>query len=146
LDDLLVELESPLSKRDEEFLFQIPTPKVGIGNENIEGTIKCFRKVTFTAPLDGLQGMNGLFFHFQLTNAREGEFDYRRQHDEKTWVHVPYFDELFRRISESGNPIASVIFGKSWLCILRPENEMPADIRRWAWEVLRDGFNIWPEK
>jgi hypothetical protein len=55
-------------------------------------------------------------------------------------VHVPYFDNLYSEIASSGHPLASVLFGKQWLIVLRPRSDLPADLQDWCWRVLRDGF------
>ncbi|MBE0541748.1 MAG: hypothetical protein IH623_10220 [Verrucomicrobia bacterium] len=55
-------------------------------------------------------------------------------------VHVPYFDGLYSEIAKSSHPMASILFGKNWLVVLRPRSDLPPDLQAWCWRVLRDGF------
>jgi hypothetical protein len=55
-------------------------------------------------------------------------------------VHVPYFDGLYAAIARSGHPMSSIVFSKSWIAVIRPRVDLPADMQSWCWSVLRDGF------
>jgi hypothetical protein len=55
-------------------------------------------------------------------------------------VHVPYFDGLYSAIAKSGHPMASIVFGKNWIVLIRPRVDLPADLQSWCSGVLRDGF------
>ncbi|MEM6916167.1 MAG: lipopolysaccharide kinase InaA family protein [Verrucomicrobiota bacterium] len=56
-------------------------------------------------------------------------------------LHIPYFDSLFSEISASGHPMASLLFGKNWMVVMRPRSDLPDDLQAWCWRILRDGFD-----
>lgn len=60
-------------------------------------------------------------------------------------VSVPFFDGLYSQLAESKHPMASVVFGKTWLAVIRPEAELPSDLQAWCWWILREGFD-WKEE
>ena len=59
-------------------------------------------------------------------------------------VDVPFFDGLYSQLAESKHPMASVIFGRTWLAVVRPEAEFPSDLQAWCWRILREGIH-WKE-
>ena len=80
------------------------------------------------ADIEGFRDMAALLFGFQCEDIIPE-------------VHVPYFDALYSEIAKSGHPMASILFGRKWLIILRPRSDLPVDLQAWCWGVLRDGFN-----
>ena len=88
--------------------------------------VQC-RELKCLADREGFQDIATLLFRFQCDDIFPE-------------VHVPYFDGLYSEIAKSGHPLASILFGKNWLVVLRPRSDLPADLQAWCWRVLRDGF------
>ena len=79
------------------------------------------------AEMEGFRDMTAILFSFKCE-------------DISSRLRVPYFDGLYAEIAKTGHPMASIVFRKKWLVILRPRSELPADLQSWCWSILRDGF------
>lgn len=64
--------------------------------------------------------------------------------DVRSLIRVDYLDCLLEKISESGHPLASLLFGRDWMAVLAHRSDLPADLQAWCWRVLRDGFRQEP--
>jgi len=88
--------------------------------------VRC-REIKNLADLPAFRDMAAILFQF------EGQ-------EIASLLHVPYFDWLYSTIAKSGHPITSIVFEKTWLVLIRPRVDLPADLQSWCWSVLRAGF------
>jgi hypothetical protein len=88
--------------------------------------VQC-KELKCLADTEGFRDTAALLFRFQCEDILPE-------------VHVPRFDGLYSEIAKSGHPMASILFGKNWLVVLRPRSDLPPDLQAWCWRVLRDGF------
>lgn len=125
MDDLVKALEK----------LAVPDPK-----ENLVRDIFKLEKIEAPKPLRALQCWeSGILAH--LWKFRDmAVILFRFEENVTELAVVPFFDGLYSGISESGHPLASIVFGETWMAIIRPKADVPGDVHAWCWKILREGF------